>query len=232
MKSWLAVLTLFFLPLTTKAKPFEDDKLAVKAGGGFHTSWLKNTNGTRKSLPGLSLSPQVSHRMGPYLELGVMGFLRLGKSQELSFEVDQKTLKGDVRPYDVMISPQLRTYLPAYFNRENWQLYVTAGPSWSLHTFDFRNNTGARDAGFDTDTSQYKLAYATYGWIAGIGVQEITAFKEMHPVYIELLYSTSRTRKVTLLDTTKFYKTNEVFSGTDRRYRSHSIILQMGITLF
>lgn len=234
-------LTIFFVLMTIisslslKADEqwmLRDDQLALKAAVGFHASYLKS-NGQRISLPGFMLAPSVSHSLGNMFELSVQGLLRLGKKQDLSFQIDNVTLGGRAAAYDVQITPQIKFYVPLYPWREGrWRPYMSVGPSWSLYTFSFRNNDSARGKGLGLESTQFKLAYDTNGVTAKIGFQEITKYKEMHPTFVEILFSTYQSRRVSLLDTTKFHKTNAILSRDDRSLKGQMIAINIGVTLF
>jgi hypothetical protein len=214
-----------------KRKILRNDQIALKAAVGFHATYLK-TSDKRESLPGFVFAPSVSHSLGNVFELSVQGFLRFGKKQNLSFKLDDVELTGRASAYDVQISPQLKAYLPLPNKERRWRPYLSVGPSWSLYTYSYRDNNMARDAGLGVESSQYKLAYDMNGLNASIGIQEFTKYKEMHPTYIEIAYSSYRSRRVSLLDTAKFHKTNVLLERKDRSVKGHMIALIIGFTLF
>jgi hypothetical protein len=208
------------------------DQLALKAALGFHASYLKSA-GKRISLPGFMLAPSISHSLGNMFELSIQGLLRLGKKQDLSFMIDNIELGGRAAAYDVQITPQIKAYLPFPALREGrWRPYISVGPSWSLYTFSFRNNESARNSSIGLNSSQFKLAYDTNGFSATLGFQEITKYKEMHPTFIEIIYSSYQSRRVSLLDTTKFHKTNTILERGDRSLKGQMIAINIGVTLF
>jgi hypothetical protein len=216
------------------SRVFSSKNMSLKAGGGFHYGVL-DVVGDKAKYKGISLSPQVGQRIGrgPF-EISVISLIRFSKKENVSLPLNEQTLAGRSGAYDVLISPQFKTYIPWGITSKGtpWNFYFTAGPSWSLHSFTFKNNTTARDLDFPVSSAQFKVTYDTYGLVAGVGFQEVTKFKSMHPVFIELLYTRSKTRKASLLDTSKFHVTNVVFEERQRSITYQGFVLQMGITLF
>lgn len=224
---------IIFASLQVQAKStdlWSKENLAIKGGVGFYHGDLRQDESRAKRV-GASFNPHVSYRLYPF-ELIISGLIATGKEKSFRFNVNQQSLGGELRSHEVAISPMIRFYTPFSIKRERWPIYISFGPSWSLHSFNFKQNSEARDKGFDVSGDRFKLAYDTTGFIAAIGIQEFTKYKEMNPFFIEVIWISNRSRKMSVLDTEKFYKTNTVYTESNDTLKQSLFILNMGVTFF
>lgn len=206
------------------------DRLAIK--GGFGLSYVDISRGVQEEkffTP--AINTQLSWYQGRF-EFTANALLSFGKIDEITHEIDDKVFAGEGKVFDLSISPIIKYELPYALKSGLWPTYIGAGPAWSLYTLRFRDNQ-ALDAGFEVSSDRYKLTYDTVGYNIVLGAEELTRYKDMHPVYIELIYSYRKSRKISLVDTEKFLEADIVeFRRSHKRLEYHSIMLIMGVTFF
>lgn len=231
----LFIFTTLF-PFLLYAEPFESKlqedfkKLAIK--GGLGLSHTKLTRGQSKdAFVTPTVNTQLSINMGD-LELSVNGLMSFGKINELNYAVEDNTIHGVGKVLDLSISPILKYQTNFSLSNGRWPIYIGAGPAWSLYSIKFNDNNQAREEDYNIDTNEFKLSYNTFGHNIVIGVEEITGEKRTHPVYIELIYSYKKSRKLTLVDTEQFEEIEIAHEQKDRSLRYHSVMINMGMTFF
>lgn len=222
---------IFFSTATSYAKLEEKlDRLAIKGGLGLSYVDLSNAAIEEKFFTPV-INTQVSWYQGRF-EFSFNAMMSFGKVDEIEHIVEGKTFDGTGKVFDVAISPIIKYELPFALKRGRWPLYFGAGPAWSLYTLGFEDNQ-AIEAGFDIKTDSYKLTYDTFGYNIVFGTEELTTYKDMHPVYIELVYSYRKSKKISLVDTEQFIETNIVKQQSDHQeLEYHSLMIVMGMTFF
>lgn len=226
-------LSLIILFLSTEAKSNFDEKLsrlAIKGGLG-----LSYVDISRDVLEEKFFTPVINTQVSWYLgkfEFTANALMSFGKVDEIEHILADQTFTGEGKVFDVAISPLIKYELPIALKSGQWPMYLGAGPAWSLYTLRFRDNQ-AIDAGFDVKSDRYKLTYDTFGYNIVLGVEELTAYKDMHPVYIEFVYSYRKSKKISLVDTEQFIETNIVKEQkAHQEIKYHSLMIIMGMTFF
>lgn len=206
------------------------DRLAIKGGLG-----LSYVDISRDSLEDKFFTPAINTQLSWYVgkfEFTANALMSFGKVDEIEHILAEKTFAGEGKVFDVAISPMIKYELPFALKSGRWPMYLGAGPAWSLYTLRFRDNQ-AIDAGFDVKSDRYKLTYDTFGYNIVLGTEELTAYKDMHPVYIEFVYSYRKSKKLSLVDTEQFIETNIIQEQKiHRMIEYHSLMIIMGMTFF
>lgn len=206
------------------------DRLAIKGGFGLSYVDISRDEQEEKFFTP-AINTQLSWYQGRF-EFTANALLSFGKIDEVTHQIDDKVFAGEGKVFDLSISPIIKYELPVALKNGLWPVYIGAGPAWSLYTLRFRDNQ-ALDAGFDVSSERYKLTYDTVGYNIILGAEELTRYKDMHPVYIELIYSYRKSRKISLVDTEKFLEADIVeFRRAHKRLEYHSLMVIMGVTFF
>lgn len=205
-------------------------KLAIKGGLGLSRVQLER-GGSRDHFVTPALNTQLSIYMGDF-ELTANGIMSFGKINELDYELDGRKITGVGKVLDLSLSPILKYETNLSFNRGHWPIYIGFGPAWSLYSISFDNNSQVSEYDYDINTDEFKLSYTTFGHNIVIGVEEETSSKSLHPVYIELVYSYRKSRKLSLVDTEEFEEVEVAHEQDDKSFTYHSVMINMGITFF
>ena len=83
-----------------------------------------------------------------------------------------------------------------------------------------------------TTARKNKISYNSRGAMLAIGMEEILPYKQMHPVYAELVYQRMDAYKVSIVDASNFRQV-EITSreGTNQHVIGNVIMIAMGISI-
>ncbi len=128
----------------------------------------------------------------------------------------------------VSFGPLLK-YITFYQPLENWHLYGSLGPTWSIKTVKIEE--------YRTDSQTFrendKLTYISRGGIVTFGIEEILNYKEEHPVYLEFLYGFYKAKKVSLVDASNNREVQTLSTETaDNDIEDHIYMINFGMTIF
>jgi hypothetical protein len=206
-----------------------DHTMALK--GGLSTTWAElRTKGVEEneedSFFGMGFNTHLIYRWKRW-EAGLSSYIYWGDIDGLKFRTQGQTIEGDATFRHVSFGSVLRYTFLANQVYLNWHMYVGLGPSWSLQTIklDSPQTNG-------TFTSNQKLTYESRGGFIMIGLEENLPFKEMHPVYVEFLYSFKQSRKVSIVDSSDATEVDIITTERNRLNSGHFIMVSMGITIF
>lgn len=104
---------------------------------------------------------------------------------------------------------------------------MSAGPTWSLHTFTLSENQ--TDEEF-SDTK--RINFENRGGNLNIGIEEVVPYKKMHPAFIELGYSYMRSKLIYIVDASDFKEVKTLSKAASKDFYGHYFTLRFGITLF
>jgi hypothetical protein len=217
---------LFLILLSNSAYSYQND-MALKAGLGLAQATIHAFDSSEDHMTGTGFNTQFGYRFSDW-EINLNSYIFWGKVDDLRFEANQASVVGSGTLSNVSFGPILK-HIFNYQPFKGWNLYFGAGYSYSLKSVkltDFQTTSGVFN-------SNYKLTYISRGPIAAIGIEEILPFKEMHPVYIELLYSNQKSKKVSVVDTTDFAEVRTITTEESRQsIKGSFIMINAGITLF
>ncbi|EQC44085.1 hypothetical protein M899_2233 [Bacteriovorax sp. BSW11_IV] len=175
---------------------------------------------------GYGLSSSFGYKL-ENLEFLLSSNAYVGKVENIRFEVHKNMIQGTGKIRTVDFTPTLKYTLD--FNiYKNWALFGSIGPSWVLHSINLDNFTSN-----NTSFSNTKLSYDARGIVASIGVEEQVEEKELRPVFIQLLFSYYKSRKVSLVDISNS-KEIQILSEEESRQGIKTItwMVNMGLVIF
>lgn len=224
MKSWLLGI-LIFLSSTTFAYRYDWN---VK--GGISQTWadINGREDTEDGLHGTGFNTHFGYKW-KYFELSLSSYIYWGEWEGLTFNADGETINGEGTFRHVSFGPILRYQFRGVQPFKNWFLFAGLGPVWSLQTvkLDSFTSTGPK---FNTDK---KLAFESTGGVLAVGIEEDLPYKEMHPVFIEFIYSYKNSRDLAIVDASNFVETNILSTQeADQDLNGHFFMLSVGFTVF
>jgi len=225
----LFAITIFLI--AGKAYSFQD-QLSLR-GGANVVRGLIETFDERIDIPeseddfkGFGFNTHFGYKWKDWELLG-SSYNYFGKVEHISLLVSNKIITGSGSYRHLGIGPLLRYHTP-YEPFKSWLLYLGAGPSWSLQTIKMKDFT--TNGNFNRDQ---KLTYESFGYTLSLGIEENLKYKNLHPVYFELVYSFKKSFKVSTVDASDFTETNILTSEeTQQEIQSKTIYLSMGIVIF
>lgn len=211
--------------------PLEDNfnlKTGLSLSRLFQTSALlpaHNKNESHSENTGFGFNTSVGYKWSSWEVLFSSDAL-FGKLNDLTFKVENQEVRGDGSFRVFTLSPLIRYYSPySFWNR--WNIYTSAGPTWSLHTFIIMNNLNNSD--FD---HKKRISFENRGGSLNIGVEEIVPYKETHPAFFEVGYSYMRSHRIFIVDASDFKDVKTIKKGASKDFSGHYFIFRFGITLF
>lgn len=165
-----------------------------------------------------------------YFEVNLSSYIFWGEMEELTFRARGEDITGEGTYRNVSFGPTLKYQYRGVQPFKNWFLYTSIGPMWSLQTVKFDDDFESTGSQFNTNQ---KLTFESYGGAFAIGLEEDLPYKEMHQVYIELLYTYMHTRKVSVVDKSDFTETNILSEEeTNQNLSGHFLMISLGLTVF
>lgn len=222
MKNLLLSLLIF---TSSFASAFEEE--LVLRGGIIAALTTMGTNlESNDDFGGYGLSSNFGYRF-KNIELLLSSNAYIGKVENIRFGFHGETIQGAGKIRSVDFTPTFKYITPFKFYR-NWALFMTAGPSWILHSIDLDHFTSGQEGFANT-----KLSYDARGGTLSLGMEEMTETKEMKPVYIQLLFSYFRSRKVSLVDISNS-KEIQILSEEEAHQDIKTVtwMLNMGLVIF
>lgn len=206
---------------------FEND-LVLKGGISYTAAKIRGISGTEDSLNGTGFNTHFGYKWVNW-EINLSSYIFWGEAEDLTYRAQGTTYTGDGSLRHVSFGPTFKYTFNQFEPYKNWRLYAGLGPSWSLQTVKF-------DEPDDDQTvfnRNQKLTYESSGGFLFIGAEEQTKYKEMHPVYIEILYSYKDSKSLTVVDTTSTTETNILSKEESKQDLSgHYFMFTIGITIF
>lgn len=174
---------------------------------------------------GFGLNSSFGYRWTTW-ELLIGSDLLFGKLEDLTFRVANNSIRGDGSFRIFSANPMIRYYTPyALINR--WNFYVSAGPTWSLHTFIIENNLNGSNF-----SNSKRISFQNRGGTLNVGFEEVMPFKSMHPAFIEVGYSYMRSKQIFIVDAADFKDVITLSKGASKDFYGHYFSVRLGITLF
>jgi hypothetical protein len=204
------------------------DKLELRAGVSFTNRKVKADFDTEDDVQAPGFQTAIALRASPRFEINVSSYVHLGKVNQLDFEFDGMRLQGDGSQTSAAFAPLLK-FIPGNVVMKNWYPYYFAGPSWSLQSLKLKPFIDRQGV----SRIDHKLTYESVGGVIGIGLEEHLPFKEMHPVFLELLFSYMHAYEVKLVDASDFIEVKTI-SDEERSSKINGTIfmVNMGMTFF
>lgn len=179
---------------------------------------------------GFGLSTYAGYRFNA-IELSVGSDALFGGLHNMTFQVPSGPVSGNGSFRIFSITPLLRYYTPYFikFFRASsaWNVYMSAGPTWSLHTFIISKNS----AGSDFSESK-RINFENRGGSLNLGLMEVLPYKNQHPAFIELGYSYMRSDHIYIVDASDFKDVKTLSRDASKDFYGHYFTLRFGITLF
>lgn len=198
--------------------------------GGISQTYA-HINGTDKSedlMHGTGFNTHFGYKW-KYFELTLSSYIYWGEIEALTFNADGETITGEGTFRHVSFGPVLRYQFRGVQPFKNWFLFAGLGPVWSLQTIKMEEFT-ASGPKFNRNK---KLAFESTGGVLAIGLEEDLPYKEMHPVFVEFVYSYKKSRKLSIVDASDFVETNILSSQeADQDLSGHFFMISLGFTVF
>ncbi len=218
--------------LAIAAEQTTENNFNIKAGLTYSRVYLKSTliptNPKKEDSNennGFGFNTSAGYKWNNW-EAIISSDVLFGKLNDLTFNVNSSEIRGDGSFRIFSVSPMFRYYTPyTVYNR--WNVFVGAGPTWSLHTFIITNNLTTTDF-----SSKKRINFENRGGSLNIGLEEIVPFKEMHPTFIELGYSYMRSKQIFIVDASDFTDVKTLSKGNSNDFHGHYFVARFGITLF
>lgn len=218
---------ILFLGLCSNASAFRY-KLSLR--GGLSQSWgdINGLEGSEDEMHGTGFNTHFGYKW-KYFELTLSSYIYWGDIEGLTFKARNETIRGEGSFRHVSFGPVLRYQLRGVQPVKNWFMFVGLGPVWSLQTvkLDTFSSTGP------LYNKNQKLTFESTGGTFVMGFEEDLPYKEMHPVFIEFMYSYKKSRKVSVVDASDFTETNILSTeeiGQD--LSGHFYMVSIGMLLF
>ena len=216
---------IFILFISTNLFAYNKE-LALKGGLSYTWAELKTAN-EEDGLTGMGFNTHVSYQYDNW-EFALSSYIYWGDVDGLTYQANGQTIKGDGNFRHVSFGPVLKYHFNQFDIYKDWHIYFGAGPSWSLQTIKI--DEPKTNGSFNNNN---KLTYESTGGFVMIGVEEKLPYKEMHPVYIEFLYSYKEPRKVSVVDSSDPTETNILSTEEiNQDLSGHFFMISMGITVF
>jgi len=197
--------------------------------GGISTGLAElNSLGKKDFFMGAGFNTHAGYRWIDW-EFQLSSYIYIAKMDPgMDFESNGERAQANGNLRNVSFTPMLK-YLSKLAPRKSWKLYFSAGPMISLQSIKLKSFT--RQDG--VQAQNYKVTYQSYGAALAVGMEEITAFKQMHPVYLEIMYQIQRSHKSTLNDASSSKSVLTIQDeGTSKKTLNQMIILSFGMTVF
>lgn len=210
-----------------------DDNFNLKAGlsishlhqqSALIPSHTKNESHSENS--GFGFNTSAGHKWTNW-EVLVSSDVLFGKLHDMTIKFDNDQVTGDGSFRVFTLSPLVRYYTSkSLWNR--WNIYASAGPTWSLHTFIITNNL-SNNGQIDRNK---RINFQNHGASLNIGFEEIVPYKETHPAFFEIGYSYMRSEQIFIVDASDFKDVKTLKKDSSKDFSGHYIIFRFGITLF
>ncbi|MBK26866.1 MAG: hypothetical protein CME70_22885 [Halobacteriovorax sp.] len=219
------LITLFFI-FSTKAFAWQND-MSLKGGLGLSQATIHAFDKSEDHMTGFGFNTQFGYRFSKW-EINLASYFYWGKIDDLRFRANGTSVVGSGVFRHVSFGPVFK-YIFEWQPKKGWHFYAGLGPTWSMQTVKLEQFQ-ASSGDFNSD---YKLTYISRGGMLAIGIEELLPFKEMHPVYFEILYSYKKSKDVSLVDASNFAEVRTISTEeSEQDIRGSFIMINAGITLF
>ncbi len=225
MRVLFTIATLILLSSSAHAFRY---KLSLR--GGISQSWgdINALEGTEDEMHGTGFNTHFGYKW-KYFEITLSSYIYWGSIEGLTFKARNETINGEGTFRHVSFGPLLRYQLRGVQPVKDWFMFIGIGPVWSLQTvkLDKFSSTGP------LYNKKQKLTFESTGGSFVFGFEEDLAYKEMHPVFIEFMYSYKKSNKVSVVDASDFTETNVLATQeTDQDLSGHFYMVSIGMLLF
>lgn len=226
MRGSLKIIVFFFVLIgNTHAYRY-----AFNLKGGVSQTWAKlnGTQGSTDEMRGTGFNTHFGYKW-KYFELSLSSYIYWGGVESLSFQANGETITGEADFRHVSFGPVLRYQFRGVQPFKNWFLFAGLGPVWSLQTIKMKQfqSTGPKFS------RNQKLTFDSTGGVLAIGLEEDLTYKEMHPVFIEFIYSYKKSHSLSIVDASNFVETNVLSTQEAEQDLSGSFfMLSIGFTVF
>lgn len=221
----IKITVLFFL-LSSSCFAWQND-MSLKGGLGLSQATIHAFDDSEDHMTGFGFNTQFGYRFTNW-EINLASYIYWGTIDDLRFRANGASVVGSGGFRHVSFGPVFK-YIFNWQPIRDWNFYVGLGPTWSMQTVrlrEFQTTSGVF-------TSDYKLTYISRGGMLSIGIEEILPFKEMHPVYLEILYSYKKSKDVSVVDASNFAEVRTISTEeSEQDIRGSFIMINAGITLF
>jgi hypothetical protein len=205
-----------------------ENQMLLKAGPSFASAHLEAREGSKDDFGGWGFNTHFGKKWVKW-ETTFSSYVYWGKIESpLRFRAQEQDITGSGSYTHVSFGPIIKYHLNNYQIFEHWQFYLGAGPVWSHQAIklDRFTTTGSFN-------QNQKLTFSSFGGAFVFGIEENLPSKEMHPVYIELLYSYKKSDEASVVDLSKVTETN-VLSSEERKQdiQGHFIMVSFGLLIF
>ena len=196
--------------------------------GGINASWLRLSalNDTIEHAPAAGFNTHFGYKWDKF-EFSASSYINFSGFTGLDLKaqgVNLDDVSGDIRNLSIVPLIKYHTDIEV---RPSWRLYVGAGPSWSLLTMQLEDDITGRGFGYDD-----KFVYESRGASLVIGVEEQTLYKEMRPVFFELLVQYMESHELTTVDASNNLETIILSKEEIGQIDTIFYMLSMGIVIF
>ena len=215
---------IFILPYALYATEYAP---AVKGGATTVYSFVKTHTNDTDHIFGGGFNTHVAYPYKNY-EFTFSSYIFLANVHNLTFNANNTVVHGSGVLRSVSFGPILKYFTP-YKPLPTWSLYLSGGPTWSLQTLKL-DNFSVTQGDFLKD---YKITYNSRGILLGIGIEEKLPYKEMHPVFFEIIYNYLQAYKVSIVDASNYSEVNILSDeSNNQKIFGHILMINMGITIF
>ena len=151
---------------------------------------------------------QISYHRNQ-LQLAISSYVSFASVSNLNFQTeDMNFSKSKGRFRNIAITPTIK-YITKKTYFKNYHFFLGAGPLWSQRTIKLSSSQTDKEI----NLKAHKVNYESRGAIIQLGLEQPKSEALAHPLYFELAFIFSESRKAFLINTEDFRKT-EILSRT------------------
>ncbi len=200
---------------------------ALKGGVGLANNLVDSLFDKDDYFLGAGFNTQYGYRYNKW-EFNFTSYIFLGSIDTIRVNANSSEIEGKGFYRRASFGP-IAKYITDWKYKKNWRYYFFGGPIWSLQTVKF-DEFQVISGTFKKD---YKLTYKSKGFVIGLGIEEQLPYKEMHAVFIEILYTYLKAYKISVVDATDFAEVETLSTErTGQRILDQVIMINMGLTIF
>lgn len=220
------IVLIISLLTTTSAFSFVNSSF-LKGGGSYALEKMKAMVGTEDETHNLGINTSYGYKWNKS-ELYFASSIYFGKIEDLSFNAAGNSYTGSGDFKSVSVRPTYKYILDLKLNKV-WNFYLSIGPQWSIQTVKFANFTTSNNNAIN----DFKLSFESFGAAIGFGIEEQLQYKEMHPVYLEVVFIRRSPYKVSVVDVSNKAEINILTTNDIKSEMIEDIILvNIGVTVF
>ncbi|MGB0453600.1 MAG: hypothetical protein ACPGJV_07775 [Bacteriovoracaceae bacterium] len=201
-------------------------KLALK--GGVHTNYihLGALNQSEQASMGAGFNTHFGYKYNRWT-FDISSHISFAPFENLDLkaqDIQLNKVNGDIRNLSI---GTIFKYKTSWEPKPTWNFIVGVGPLWSLLTLKIDDDL--TDQGFSAED---KFVYESQGFTFVLGLHEQTEYKEMHPVYIELVFEYLKSHELSTVDASDSAEIVIRSKEEIKQVESFLVLLSMGIILF